>query len=298
MEEKMDDYANDETTETEQLVQLPTVADYAPSSALVLAEAYKAAGTMRLTEEQEAILLAPVDPENDVELHLIDGPYIPWIKYTQRLNKAFGLMGWARLRMGEPDFDPESMTAAVRVALKIEGRVVRDAVGECKQGSKKMTRFDCLEGAMKNGLKRCCSDLGMFAELQDRRWRERWLTTYAHRVKKDGYDQWERLPLVPAPTPVQPQMPPPSVRKADLPQATDLKEYRPLTISDGQRRRLFAIATKAGVDSALLKLFLAETLHIESSKDILIEQYDTLISMIEDGDVLAWQQRGQEKDNA
>jgi len=128
-----------------------------------------------------------------VELHPINGPYIPWIKYTQRLNKAFGLMGWARLRMGEPDFDPEFMTAAVRVALKVEGRVVRDAVGECKQGSKKMTQFDCLEGAMKNGLKRCCSDLGMFAELHDRRWREQWLVSHARKTKKDGYDQWERV---------------------------------------------------------------------------------------------------------
>lgn len=195
--------------------QVPEVTDSAPASALILIDAYKAAGTQPLTPEEAAILLAPIE-EQEISLHPVLGPVVGWFPYVQRLNRAFGLAGWSRLRMGNPEFDPDRKATSIRVCLKVQGRIIRDAVGEYRQ-SGSMSPLDCLEAAMKNGLKRCCSDFGMFAELKDDRWKAQWLADHAQRGEEKRTDgttyrgwQWK----IGAST---------TEKKADLPKTEDLQ---------------------------------------------------------------------------
>lgn len=197
--------------------RLPAEVEHAPASALALLDAYKKASTQDFSPEEVAVLIAPIDEETEVELHPIDGPYVHWRAYTGRMNRAFGWGKWSLVRQGPPDIDADNKTVAIRACLLVKGAYIRDAVGEfTHQGSKRMSMYDCLEAAMKNALKRCCSGWNMFPEIRDRRWREAWLAKWARRVKKeDGREMWEYRPL-PAHASPQPQAsaPPPPAKKA------------------------------------------------------------------------------------
>lgn len=189
----------------------PAEVEHAPASALALLDAYKKASTQDFSPEEVAVLIAPIDEETEVELHPIDGPYVHWRAYTGRMNRAFGWGKWSLVRQGPPDIDADNKTVAIRACLLVKGAYIRDAVGEfTHRGSKKMTMYDCLEAAMKNALKRCCSGWNMFPEVRDRRWRDAWLAKWARRVKKeDGHEMWEYRSL-----PVQASAPPPPAKKA------------------------------------------------------------------------------------
>ena len=186
--------------------------DPAPATALILQDAYRNAGTQPLTPEEIEILQAPVDAEFEVELHELDGPYVPWRMFHRRLNRAFKPGGWAPLRMVRPEFydiSPVMSGVSVKIALKVGDRILGDAYGEQKAAiskdakTPKMTATSAIEGATKNAIKKICSSvLGMFEEVGDRRWREEWLRVHARKVRKDGFDRWERLEV---PTQLPPQ---------------------------------------------------------------------------------------------
>ncbi len=178
-----------------QETMLPAEVDHAPASSQVLVKAYEATGTVAVSSEQAKILLAPTDPE-DVEIHPLTGVlYVPWMRYVRRLNAAFGPMGWASIRVGSAQIDEGTskngkpyIDVEIRVALVVNGRLVRDAVGECRQSQEsRMSVASCLEGATSNGIKRCCKSLGMFDDLLDKRWAENWIAKYAIYEK-----EWKR----------------------------------------------------------------------------------------------------------
>lgn len=189
---------NEEQTPREEAASqenmLPAEIDHAPSSSQVLVKAYEASGTVAVTPEQAQILLAPTDPD-DVEIHPVTGVlYVPWMRYVRRLNTAFGPMGWASVRVesaqieeGVSKNNKPYIDVQIRVALVVNGRLVRDAVGECRQSQEsRMSVASCLEGAMSSGIKRCCKSLGMFDDVLDKRWAEDWIAKYAI------YDQAEK----------------------------------------------------------------------------------------------------------
>jgi len=146
-----------------------------PAAATALQHAYYSVGTTRVTAEQEAILLAPVDPQ-DVQIKSDGTVFVPWVHYARRLTKAFGPMGWTPMRLGRDRTDDGAVL--VPVALVVEGRLVRDALGECKQQSK-MSYASALEGALSDGITKCCKALEMFSELYDPNWSEWWKEEYA-----------------------------------------------------------------------------------------------------------------------
>lgn len=191
---------------------LPAEIDHAPASSQVLVKAYETSGTVAVTSEQAQILLAPTDPD-DVEIHPLTGAiYVPWMRYVRRLNAAFGPMGWASIRVGNAQIEEgvskngkPYIDVEIRVALVVNGRLVRDAVGECRQSQEsRMSVPSCLEGAVSSGIKRCCKSLGMFDDLLDKRWAENWIAKYAIYDK-----EWKRR-AVPLAQPVaQPTRPTP-----------------------------------------------------------------------------------------
>src|SRR4051812_33698750 len=85
------------------------------SQSVALADAYRSAGTLAVKPEQGAILLAPVD-ESQVQIRPDGIIYLPWSFYARTLNKAFGPMGWAPMRLGTEKKD-EKNNIMVRVAL-------------------------------------------------------------------------------------------------------------------------------------------------------------------------------------
>jgi hypothetical protein len=198
---------------------LPSEVDHAPASSQVLVKAYENVGTVAVTQDQANILLAPIDPENDVDIHSYSGvPYVTWMRYVRRLNAAFGPMGWASVRVGQAQIEEGKdqkgnpyIDVEIRVALVVNGRLVRDAVGECRQSQgSRLSVAACLEGAMSSGIKRCCKSLGMFDELLDKRWAEVWIKQYAEQNQKG---EWQRRKTIstsrtPAKTTAPAQAPP------------------------------------------------------------------------------------------
>src|SRR5262249_42732866 len=150
-----------------------------PKPSLALAHAYEAAGTLRVTKEQEEILLTPVNPA-DVQIRPDGIIYLPWIHFAKLLNKAFGPMAWAVIRIG-PDLRDDAGIVTVPMALKVDGRLVRDALGDCRQ-AQKMTYASAREGAVSDALSKCCKALGMYADLWDPNWRYCWQQEHAIQV--------------------------------------------------------------------------------------------------------------------
>lgn len=92
----------------------------------------------------------------------------------------------------------------------------------------------------------------------------------AHRATGTGPQP--PAPANPAPTPAQ--------RAASTkPRTTDPTKK----ISEPQRKRLFAIAKEYGVSQDDLKTYCADVLHVESSTDILVKDYDAFIDWIKGG---------------
>lgn len=211
--------------ESAPIESLPMAIDHAPASSQVLIKAYEQTGTVPVTPEQAAILLAPIDPENDVDIHPLSGVlYVTWIRYVRRLNAAFGPMGWSSVRVGQAEIEEGTdksgkpfVDVSLRVALVVNGRLVRDAVGECRQHEGgRMSVASCMEGAVSNGIKRCCKSLGMFDELLDKRWAEQWTATYAEYAERER--KWQRrkttTPRQNMSTPQSPAPPPPAKKAA------------------------------------------------------------------------------------
>ena len=158
-----------------------------PKSAEIAApiRTYDGIATLGLTKEQEEILQAP--PDRDKVKKRPDGHYyVEGVHYRKRLDKAFGVGGWALKPLSSTSQPFQMMTnkgsrnevakEAVRVFVQGQlwcaGHFVSESVGEDiyyldNQADSYATAW---EKAKSNLLVRCCKELGIFRELWDKTW--------------------------------------------------------------------------------------------------------------------------------
>lgn len=143
------------------------------------ASGFEGIASRRFTAEEEAILLAPVDPQ-DVLIRPDGIVYLPAVWYRKRLLKAFGPGGWAIAPRGEAKLADNLIVYPG--ALFVQGRYIDEATGECgyQPNNKTMSYADALEGARSALLTRVCKNIGVAMELWDKEYASEWQAKYAH----------------------------------------------------------------------------------------------------------------------
>ena len=103
--------------------------------------------------------------------------------YRDRLDRAFGVGGWALVPLAAPKRDGE------RVMwwgfLKARGRYIDSAMGGCSfvPSNMEMNYDDAIEGAKSDCLARCCKSLPMFRECWDKEYADAWKAQHAYEVQ-------------------------------------------------------------------------------------------------------------------
>lgn len=225
-------------------------------------------GKFKLDATQIAALRKPVDDDEIDWKPLERGgePQIPYLShngYRDRLDAAFGLGGWGMVPTGIPK-EKESILY-MPYALVVDGlpRAYTWGEGAYHPNNKQMTYGDALESCKSNAIVRCGKDLGIARDL----WSKRYLSALKKRVpvKMRGGDG-----------PVTAES---NGQKAPPTQARTGNETA--VISEGQRKRLFAIAKTAQRSNAEVKAFLKSVYQIDSTEKILRKDYDAVIAAIE-----------------
>lgn len=166
--------------------------------ALIEAGIYNGIASAAFTEEQQKILMAPVEPsEVNWKASMKDGPaspeewaqakgkknaagkwwrpplaYMEQVQYRRRLNAAFGPGGWGIRLLSPPKIVDQ--TVVFHGGLYVLGRFVAEAFGEQDyfENNYNQSWATALESAKSDALTRCCKDLGMFSELWEKRFLE------------------------------------------------------------------------------------------------------------------------------
>jgi hypothetical protein len=148
-------------------------------------------GTLDITDEQKAILFAPMD-ELDVEIRPDGMIYAPWTIYAQRLHKAFP-MAWGLIPQGLPKINGTLVIWGFHLIIK--GKYMGFVIGENNyQPTNRMMSFgDCAEGAKSNAITRLCKQAGMSLELWDKSYYMDWQKKYAETfIDKDKREKWRK----------------------------------------------------------------------------------------------------------
>jgi hypothetical protein len=153
-------------------------------------------GTLVLDEKAEAVLSQPLE-ESDVQIRPDGLVYLPWTWFANRLNNAFGRLGWGLIP--QANAQTKDMGNMVLVVwghwLVIRGVPVGYEVGECayRPDNHTMSFGDAAAGAKSNSLARNCKMLGMSLELWNQEWIEAWKTKYAETYKgNNGKTLWRK----------------------------------------------------------------------------------------------------------
>jgi len=164
------------------------VEDYEFDNNFHLQEVLHTAGTLDATDEQKAILFAPLKP-SDIEINTYTGDvYLPWQFFAKRLTKAFPL-AWTMIPQGNPKIS--TSVGIWGFTLMIKGVHMGFAMGQKRiTGNSKMTYGDIIESTKSNALSRLCKGLGIGIELYDKDYSENWKKKYAY---KDGKDWKKRI---------------------------------------------------------------------------------------------------------
>ncbi len=242
---------------------------------------------LKLTAAEEAILNEPVKTE-EVRIKPTGQVYLSHPAYTKWFNRAFGRTGWTLVPAAKP-MKAEASVVCPYVCY-IHGKPVAFAVGEQEYfaGNREQSYGDALESTVASALRRCAKRLGISLELWDRSWAEAFLREHGVRVKcvgeRDGKPYakwaWRRRTDIPFWDEQDPQSAPPSrpatSNKPPVAQHSRLDSK----ISHEQVVRFWTIARKANRRESEVKLWLAEH-GIESTKDILIRDYDRICQALE-----------------
>lgn len=150
------------------------------------------AGTLELTEKQNDILYSSVK-DYDVFIKPDGLIYLSWMKYSERLNKAFGGTSWVMLPEGTPKVMQQKNLIIWGFHFVIKGIYSGFAIGEQQYfDNGRMTYGEACEGAKSNALMRLCKNIGIGLELWDKNFIDRWVKTYAVSYQdRDGKTKWK-----------------------------------------------------------------------------------------------------------
>lgn len=139
------------------------------------------AGEVPLTDRQIAVLTEPFT--DDMVLVKPNGAvYIPHNYYRDRLDRAFGVGGWAVIPLAQPK--NERNRVVWWGFLKAGGQYIDSAMGGCTYvaSNPEMNWDDAVEGAKSDCITRCCKALPMFRELWDKDYGDYFKATYCEQV--------------------------------------------------------------------------------------------------------------------
>lgn len=179
-------------------------------------------GTLRLSDEQRAILEEPI-PMKDLDILPTGEVYASQVQYRRRLTAVFGPGGWAMVEYSQPKIDHNIVMQ--KWALYAQGSLISTAWGEQEYfpQNTRMSYATALESAKSNALMRCCKDLSIASECWDRHFTEEFKREFCTEVIVQNYQgggarkQWRRkdantfynekveMPSIPPP----PSQPPP-----------------------------------------------------------------------------------------
>jgi len=139
------------------------------------------AGEEPFSNKVTSVLCEPID-DALVDIRPDGLIYVSHLHYRNRLDRAFGVGGWALVPLAVPRV--QEGRVLYYGFLKAHGRFVADAVGgqsEERQYSK-MAYDDAVEGAKSDCLVRCCKALPLFRECWDKEYADYWKSLYADEV--------------------------------------------------------------------------------------------------------------------
>lgn len=152
-------------------------------------------GTTVLDEKAESVLAEPLN-EKDVQIRPDGLVYLPWTWYADRLNRAFGRLGWGLVPQSGPmTKDMGNMTLVVWGHwLVVRGIPVGFEMGETayRPDNHQMSFGDAAAGAKSNSLARNCKMLGMSLELWSQEWVSAWRDKYAETYESKGKTLWRK----------------------------------------------------------------------------------------------------------
>jgi hypothetical protein len=166
--------------------EIPTGIQKVQNNTLATSLDLSKVGTTVLDEKAETVLNEALKPE-EVSIRPDGLVYLPWTWYADRLNRAFGRLGWGLVPQAGPM--KQDMGNNVLVVwghwLVVRGVPVGFEMGECAYNptNHTMSFGDAAAGAKSNALARNCKMLGMSLELFNQEWIEAWKAKYAERVK-------------------------------------------------------------------------------------------------------------------
>ncbi len=214
------------------------------------------AGTIELTEAQQAILYAPVDEEL-IEIRPDGIVYLPWMEYVSRLRKALG-MGWQAVPQGMPKFKGNHIYWGYY--LVIQGKFAGYAIGEQEyQPSNRMMSYgDAVEGAKSNALMRLCKGIGIGLELWQKSFTDSWKKKYAESYFDKGKNKtlWIKKEQPSIKKPDQTKI---EKQKTEKPKAVEPEGEKPTIDRTGLLNKLVGIANEsfANVNSYISDKMLA-----------------------------------------
>lgn len=152
-------------------------------------------GTLVLDDNAQTVLAEPLD-EKDVKIRPDGLVYLPWTWYAERLNRAFGRLGWGLIPQSAPiskDMGGNMVLVVWGHWLVVRGVPVGFEMGETayRTNNNQMSFGDAAAGAKSNSLARNCKMLGMSLQLWDSDWVNAWRKNYAETYKNPKNDKTE-----------------------------------------------------------------------------------------------------------
>jgi len=140
------------------------------------------AGTIKLTDDQRAIIFAKVDPDL-VEIREDGIVYLPAVEYKVVLCETFGLE-WAIVPESPKPVEVDGVILW-GFHLFVQGQPIAFAWGEqqYKKGSYMMSYGDAMEGAKSNAIMRLCKQIGIAQDL--------WRPSFIRKWKAENAEEYE-----------------------------------------------------------------------------------------------------------
>lgn len=152
-------------------------------------------GTLELSEKALEVLGEALN-EKDVQIRPDGLVYLPWTWYAERLNRAFGPLGWGLVPQAGAQKVPMGNMELVVWGhwLVVKGVAVGFEYGECayRPDNLKMSFGDAAAGAKSNSLARNCKMLGMSLQLWSQEWVSDWRKKYAETYEDKGKTNWRK----------------------------------------------------------------------------------------------------------
>jgi hypothetical protein len=169
--------------------QLQTIENQSAENLDQKIEIYKNASLLKITEEEQKMLLASFD-EKSIEIRPDGLIYLPQTFWRLRLNQAFGIGQWCLIVKNQTK-DPQANKLYVEGVLMVRGSYMSTAVGEAEyhESNQQQSWASVWESAKSDCITRCCKDLGIASELWQPQFIRKWCADNAIRVfvkKKDG----------------------------------------------------------------------------------------------------------------